>query len=139
MVGIPVVGKGQDGDAPTRIEESLHFQILGIHQLDKVFHDDVDTILVKVAMVAEAEKIEFQALALHHADAGNIADDEMAEVGLTSLGAQRGELRTVQRDQIFMLRVFVVEGLQHLWGIVIGIVRLLVSQQRDTFQFFIGS
>ena len=66
MFSIAVVGEGLDGDATTRIEEPDNLQIFGIHQLDQVFHDDVDAILMEVAVVAETEEIKLQALALHH-------------------------------------------------------------------------
>ena len=139
MLGIAIVGKGLDRDAATGIEQAYDFQIFGIHQLDQVLHDDVDTVLMEVPVITEAEEIEFQALALHHQGTRNIIDDDMSEVGLTSLGAQRGKLGTIQSDKVLVLRMFVLKRLQHLGGIIIAILRVLVAQQRDTFQFLFVS
>ena len=55
--GNAVVGVGMDADAPARGEQSCHLNIFGLHQPDEVFHDDVDTVLMKIPMVAETEKI----------------------------------------------------------------------------------
>ena len=95
MFSITIVSEGLDGDATTRIEQAYDLQIFGIHQLDQVLHDDVDAVLVEVAMVAEAEEVEFQALAFHHQRARDVIYNKVTEVGLTRLGAQRGELGTV--------------------------------------------
>ena len=59
MLSIAIVGKGFDGDAATRIEQAYDLQILGIHQLDQVLHDDIHTVLMEVAVVTETEEIEF--------------------------------------------------------------------------------
>ena len=57
MVCIAIVGEGLDGDATTGIEQADDLQILRVHQLDQVLHNDVDTVLVEVTVVAEAEEI----------------------------------------------------------------------------------
>ncbi len=66
MVSIAIVGKGMDGYASARSEYALDLNVARIHEGYKILHDDVDAILMKVAVVAEAEEIEFQALALDH-------------------------------------------------------------------------
>ena len=66
---------------------------------------------MEVAVVAETAQIEFQAFALHHLDPRDVADDDVAEVGLSGHGAQRGELRTVKRHHVFVVGVFVVKRL----------------------------
>ena len=88
MLGITVVGERLDGDATTRIEQSDDLQVLGIHQPYQVFHDDVDTVLVEVAMVAETEEVKFQALALHHQRARNVINNKVSEVWLAGLGTK---------------------------------------------------
>ena len=139
MLGVTVVGEGFDGDAATRIEHPNDLQILGIHQFDQVLHNHVDTVLVEVAMVAEAKEVELQALALHHQCARDVVDNKVAEIRLASLGAQRGELGAVQGHKVLVLRMFVLKRLQHLGRIVIVVLRILVAQQRDTFQFLLVS
>lgn len=51
--GLAVVGKGINADAATGNEDACHFDVLRFHQADEVLHDDVDTILVKAAVIAE--------------------------------------------------------------------------------------
>ena len=126
MIIIAVVGERLDRDAATGVEQADDLQILGIHQLDEVLHDDVHAIFVEVAMVAEAEEIEFEALALHHQRAWNVINNDVPEVGLTCLGAQRGKLGTVERHQVIVLRMLVLKGLEHFGRIVIAILSILV-------------
>ena len=139
VLGVAVVGERLDGDATTGVEQADDLQIFGVHQLDQVLHDDVDAVLMEIAVVAEAEEIEFQALALHHQGTRNIVDDQMSKIRLTSLGAQGGKLRAIQSHQILVLRMFVFKRLQHLRRIVVAVLRVLVAQQRDTFQFLFVS
>ena len=139
MLAVAIVGKRLDADAATRVEQADDLKILGIHQLDQVLHDDVDTILVEIAVVAEAEQVQLQALALDHALARDIVDDDVTEVGLARLGTQRRELGTIERHHIFILRVLILESLQHVGTVVKLILCALVTQQRHAFQFLIGS
>ena len=139
MVAVAIVGKRLDADASTRVEQADDLQVFGIHQLDQVLHDDVDAILMKVTMVAETEQVQFQALALDHALTWDVVDDDAAKVGLARLGSQRGELGTIERHNIFILGMLVLEGFQHVGAVVKLILSALVAQQRHAFQFFICS
>ena len=65
--GTSVVGIGVDADATAWGEETRYLDVFWIHETYEVLHDDVDTILVEVTMVAEGEEVELEALALHHA------------------------------------------------------------------------
>ena len=87
-------------------------------------------------MVAEREEIEFQRLTLHHLDVGDIVDDNLGKVGLTRLGAQRSELGTVESHEIILAWVLVDESLQHAWIIVIVILGMLITEERNALQFF---
>lgn len=44
-----------DGQATTRRKLAPYLDVLRIHQLDEVFHDDIDTVLVKVPVIAETK------------------------------------------------------------------------------------
>lgn len=70
--GLSVVCERIDADATSWCEDSSYLNILWVHQFDKIFHDDVDTILVKVAVISKAEQIKLQAFALHHPHVGNV-------------------------------------------------------------------
>ena len=132
MVAVAIVGKRLDADAATRIKQANYLKILGVHELDQVLHDDVDAVLMEITMIAEAEQIQLQTLALDHAHTRNIVDNDVTEVRLARLGAQRGELGTIERHHIFILGVLVLEGLEHVGAIVKLILRALVAQQRHT-------
>ena len=44
-----------DGQTTARRKLAPYLDVLRIHQLDEVFHDDVDAVLVKVPMIAETK------------------------------------------------------------------------------------
>jgi len=122
----PVVGIGVDGDAATWGEDAGDLNVLGIHEADEVLHDDVDAVLVEVAVVTETEEVELEALALHHALIGEIADAYLGKVGLAGDGAEAGELGAVELHPVVVLRMFVRKGLQYFWSVV-GLVFGLAS------------
>ena len=118
--GTAVVGVGVDADAATGDEEAKDLDVAGLHELHQVVEDDVDAILVEVAVVAEGEEVELEALALHHLHIGDVENLYLGEVGLAGDGAQRGELGAVELHPVVALGVAVLEGLQHLWGVGVG-------------------
>ena len=126
-----VVGVGVDGDAAARGEEARDLDVLGVHQLDEVLHDDVDDVLVEVAVAAEAEEVELEALALHHPDVGDVADAQLREVRLSRDRTQRRELRAVETHPVVVVAVFVLEGLEHA-GIVVLAIRSLAAEGLQT-------
>jgi hypothetical protein len=67
---------------------------------------------MEIAMIAETEQIEFQALALNHSNTRDISDNYMAEVRLSGLWAQRSELWTIKRDKIFIVLMLVLKRLK---------------------------
>ena len=44
-----------NGNAAARGKFAEDFNIFRLHQTDKIFHDDIDAIFMKVAVIAEAE------------------------------------------------------------------------------------
>ena len=113
-----VVGIGIDADTATRSEDARHLYIFRIHQSDKVFHDNVHAVFMKVAVVAETEQIELQALTLHHTLTGQVHYLYLGKVGLSGDGTQRCELGTVELHPVIIFRMFVHECLEHLGSIV---------------------
>ena len=87
MLGIAIIGEGLDGNATATIEVADDLKIFWVHQLDQVLHDHIHAVLVKVAMITEAEEIELQALALHHQHARDIINNEVSEIRLARLWA----------------------------------------------------
>ena len=76
---------------------------------------------MEAPVAAETEEIEFQALALDHADIGDIADPDFGKVGLTGDRAERGKFRAVETNPVIVVLVQVLKGLQHLGRIVLRI------------------
>ena len=126
--GASVVGKGMDADASTRDEETENLNVAGIHQLDQVIHDNVDAILMEIAMVAEREEVKLETLALHHTAVGDIHDFNLSKVGLSSDGAKRGKLGAIELHPIVAVGMLVLEGLKHLG--CIGFRYLAFASQR---------
>jgi len=131
-----VVGIRMDGDATARSEDTSHLDVARIHELDKVLHDDVDAVLVEVAMAAEGEQIELERLRLHHLDIGDIGDDDVGKVRLASDGTQRGELRAIELHPVVVLLMRILESLKHFGCIVLLIEGALASQEGECLFVF---
>ena len=130
--GAAVVRVREDGDAAARGEEARDLDVLRVHQLDEVLHDGVHDVLVEIAVAAEAEQIELQALGLHHADVRHVADADFREVGLAGDGAQGGELRAVEAYPVVVVGMLVLEGFQHFGRVVLAVGRF-VAQALEGF------
>ena len=115
---LAVVGVWPDADAAAWGKDTGYFDILRIHQLNEVLHDDVHAVFVEIAMIAEAEEIKFQTLALYHLYIRNIADANLCKVRLTCDRAEGCELRAVETYPVIVARVLVDKGLQYLWCII---------------------
>ena len=85
VFGVGIVGEGVDADAPAGGEDARYLEVLRVHQFDQVFHDDVDTIFVEIAVVAEREEVEFERLRLYHLLPWNVGDIDSSEVGVPCL------------------------------------------------------
>ena len=55
---LAIVGVWMDADATPWNEEACYLNIFRFHEADKVFHYDIDTILMEVPMITEREEIE---------------------------------------------------------------------------------
>ena len=78
---------------------------------------------MKIAVVTEAEKVEFQRFAFHHFRVGNVADEDGGEIGLAGHRAQAGEFGADEFDEIVVAGVFVVERFQYFGRVAVGILR----------------
>lgn len=126
---LAVVAVRIDGNAAARCELAPHLNVFRVHQLDQVIHDDVDAILMEVAVVAEAEQIQLERFAFHHFDIGNVADVNRREIRLAGHRAEARELGAVEFDKVIAVRMLVVEGLQHCRVIFIAVRCFLVAEQ----------
>ena len=119
VVAVAAVGKGNDGDSAAGHELATHFDVSWLHKPCEVFHYYVHAVFVEVAVVAEAEQIQFQAFAFHHFAVGDVVYYYAAEVGLACLGAQAGEFGAYKSYYIVVFGVLVVESFEHS-GVVVG-------------------
>lgn len=110
---LPIVAVWVDADSSAWHKFSPYLYVFWIHQFDKVFHDDVDTIFVKVSVVAETEKVELEALAFHHLHIRYVADVDCGEVWLSCDGAETCEFRAVELYPVVVALVFVVKRFKH--------------------------
>ena len=129
VVGVAVVGKGVDRNAAAGSEDAAHLDVARIHELHQVLHYYIDAVLVEIAVVAEAEQIEFQAFALDHVLAGNVVDDDGGKVGLAGFWAQGGEFGAVEGDEIFVFGVFVLESFKDFGAVACWIFDALISEE----------
>ena len=128
-----VVGVWIDADTATWGEDTRHLNIFRIHEADKVFHDDIDAILMEVAMITEREEIELQTLALHHSHVWHILYLYLCKVRLSGNRTERSELRTVEQYPVVILWMLVLKALKHLRSIVLTIFRLLTKRLEVVF------
>ena len=61
-----------DADTTTWGEDTRHLYIFRIHEADKVFHDDIDAILMEVAMITEREEIECPVIGQREVNSGQL-------------------------------------------------------------------
>ena len=108
-----VVAVRVDRDAAARSEFAPHLDVFRVHQLDQIVHDHVHAILVKIAVVAEAEQVQLERFALDHFDIRDVADVDRSKIRLSGDRTQTGELRAVELDEVVAVRVFVVKRLQY--------------------------
>lgn len=135
MLVVGAVCERVDGDAAARGEDAAHLDVAGLHKLPEVVEDDVHAVFMEVAVVAEREEVELEALALDHALARYVVYDDAREIGLPGLGAERGEFGTVEGDDVIAAGVFVVECLEHAGGVVGGVGRGARSEERAPGKF----
>ena len=133
---LAVIGKGMNGDAAARCKFAENFDVFRIHQGNQVFHDDVDAVFMEIAVVAEAEEVEFQGFAFHHFDVRDVADVDGGKVGLPGHGAEAGEFGTDELDEIVVVGMFVVECFKNFGSVAGRILGFLIAQKRDALQLF---
>lgn len=136
MIFIATAGKGVDADAAAGHEASFHLDVARIHQRPEIVEDYVYAVLVEIAMIAEREEIELEALALHHTLARDIFDVDMAEVRLSGLGTKSGKFRAVESHHIFTVGMLVFKCFKQSRGVVSRINSALIAQQGHSFKFF---
>lgn len=136
MLLICAACKGIDADAAAGHEMALHLKIARLHQIPQIIEDDVYTVFVKIAVVAEAEQIQLQALAFHHALARNIGDINGGKIRLPRNRAKTRKFWTVELNKIVIFRVLIQKRFQHAGIIICWILSVLVAKKGNAlFQF----
>lgn len=114
-----VVGIRIDGNPATRSKDTGDFDVFRIHQTNEVLHDFVHAIFVEVAVVAEAEQVQLERLALHHALARHIRDVDGCKVRLAGDRTEACKFRTVEAYPVIIVRMLVCKRFQYFRGIVL--------------------
>ena len=122
-----IVGVRVDADAAARCEDTCDLDVARVHETDEVLYYLVYAVLVEIAVIAEAEEVELEALRLHHPHVWDIRDAYLGEVGLTRDGAETGELRAVETHPVVVLLMAVLEGFQDFWSIAEGVVGFIAE------------
>src|SRR5262249_35088684 len=100
-----------------------HGHHLAAHRLacgDEVVEQSIRHLLVEDALIAEALEVEFQGLELDARFTGCVRERDCAEIRLTGLWADAGELGTDDLDGKFPARSRIRERLQLLGGRRLG-------------------
>ncbi len=126
-----VVAIRVDRDAAARSELAPYLDVARVHQLDQVVHNNVDAILVKIAVIAEAEQVQLERFALYHFDVRNVADIDRRKIRLAGNRAQAGEFRAVEFYEIIAVRMLVVKRLQYARVIGVVVRCPLISQKSE--------
>jgi hypothetical protein len=80
---------------------------------------------MKIAMIAKAEQVKFQALALYHLHVRQIRNTNLSKIRLSGDGAKTGKFGTIETHPIIIPGVLVNKRLQHLRSIILLVFRLL--------------
>ena len=131
-----VIAVGVDGEAAAGEEFAPDFDVPGMEEVDQVVHDDIYAVFMEVAVIAEAEEVEFQGFAFYHEISGNVGDVDGGKIGLPGFGAQAGEFRTVEFDEIVAVFVFIGNSFQIVGVIVVFVAGVLISQEGQLIQSF---
>ena len=132
--GPAVIGVRMDADSTAWSEQSGDLDVLWIHELDEILHDDVHAVLVEVAVVAEREEVKLETLGLDHAFVRKIGDTYLGKIGLACNGTETGKLGTVEPNPVIILGVLVLKGFEDFGSVVLTIFGLL-SERLKTFVF----
>jgi hypothetical protein len=65
---------------------------------------------MEVAVVAEAEEVEFETFAFDHLISRDVVDDNLCEIGLTGLRTERSEFRASKSDEVLVFGMFVLKS-----------------------------
>ena len=58
--GLSVIAVGINGNAASRSKFSPDLNVFRIHKTDQILHNDIHAILMKIPVIAEAEKVQLQ-------------------------------------------------------------------------------
>ena len=101
-----------DRNAAAGAEMSLNDGVTGGAGRNNSIQDPVDGLFMECVVVAEREEKEFQRLALNTELIGDIAQNDVAEVGLIGHRTERGEFRTIKLDLIIPVGINIVKNFE---------------------------
>src|SRR5262245_4836691 len=111
LVWRAILGGHDRGDPAADREIADDGEAAWLERGDEVVEDLVGDVLVEDAAIAELDDVVLERLQLDAARVGDVGDADLAEVGQAGLRAQRGELRTLNRDFVVALGPRIGKGL----------------------------
>ena len=88
---------------------------------------------MKIPVVAEGKQVQLEAFAFDHFLIRHVGDGDLGKIRLAGDGAQAGEFRAVEFDEIVVPGMLVLKGFQNAGVIVGGIGGVLIAQQGQAF------
>ena len=83
-----------------------------VHEGDKIVQDAIGNVFVKDPFIAKLLQIKLQTFQLDTLLIRHVSEDKRSEIGLTRLGAHRGELGTLNLDMVVPIGKGIVETLE---------------------------
>ena len=136
--GDAVVAIGVNGEAASGEKFTPHFDVPGTEQLDQIGHDDIDAVFVEVAVVPEAEEVEFQRFTFYHVLVRDIGNINGSEIRLAGFRAQAGKFGAIEFDEIIPVCMFIGNPFQQSRIVIVGILGILAAQLLQLVQAFAG-
>ena len=134
--GFSVVAVGIDRKTASGQEFTPDLDIFGIHELYQIIHDDVDTVLMEISVIAEGKKVELKGFAFNHFLVRNIGNIDSREVRLPGDGAEACKFGTVEFYKIVIPGMLVGKTFKHL-GCIVKIIGSLIASEKRYAAFFI--
>ena len=110
-----------------------YFDICRVHQINKVVHNYVNAVFVKVAAVSESKEIQLQGLAFNHLFTRYVRNVDRGKIGLPRNGTKACKFGTVELNEVVPTDVLICKRLQDGRVVSLRIFRIAVSKQGNSF------
>ena len=92
---------------------------------------------MEIAVIAETEQIQFEALAFDHQPVGNVRYPDLGKIRLPRYRAEAGEFGTIEPNPVIVPGMPILKRLQHLRGIIVLVLGFSAKSLQFIFPFHI--